>query len=181
MLIFIAVFIALLAILLFMPVRAIVSYESKKAEFIIKFGPFKLNGKKKAPKKKDETEEEKKEKKPEEKNPHDRILNLIGALYETSGAIKRAIRVESLKLNARFGSSDAAATGFLVGLAYAEIYKFIGLISCVFTVKPPVITIEPDYGDEPVFNADFRTVIKTNAAKAIYTAVKFYTKYKSYE
>lgn len=179
MLIFIAVFIALLALLLFMPVRAIVMYESQKAGLIIKFGPFKLKGKKRAPKKNGAGEE--KDKKPEEKKPYDRILNLIGALYETSGTIKRAIRVESLKLNSRFGSGDAAATGFLVGIAYAEIYKFIGLISCVFTVKPPVITIEPDYGDEPVFNADFRTVIKTNAAKAIYTAVKFYKKYKSYE
>lgn len=184
MLIFTSVLIGLMAILLFMPLRVIISYESKKAELKLKFGlfEFKPKSKSKLRGKKAKSDERAlgKEKQDDNLLP-DKITNMLSAFYETSGAVKRAVRIERLEFSAVYGSGDAAATGFLVGIAYAEIYKLIGIISCVFTVVPPVITISPYYGDDPKLDIDFHAIVKTNAAKAIYTAVKFIKKYKSYK
>lgn len=179
----IAAIIFLLAVILFVPLKVNVSYKKKNMKFDVKFGPFhiKLKGADKGKKQNTEPVKDSEKNDSERKLSFDDCINLLSALYETSKTIKRAVKVEKLELSALYGSGDAAATGFLIGIAYAEIYKLIGFLSCIFTVSLPVITITPCYDDEPVFSLDFDLIIKSNAAKIIYTAIKFYTKYKAYK
>ncbi len=180
MIIIIAAIILALALILFIPLKADVSYKEKKIKIDLAAGPFRIKMKKADKVKKKAPAEGEKKAGNEKKLSFDDGINLLSALYESSRAIRRTVKVEKLELSALYGSGDAAATGFLLGIAYAEIYKFIGLVSCIFTVNPPVITISPCYEDEPKFNLEFELRVKTNAAKALYTAVKFYKKYKSY-
>ena len=180
MIIIIAAIILVLALILFIPLKADISYTAKKIKIGLAAGPFRIKMKKADKAKEKAPAESEKKAGNEKKLSFDDGINLLSAFYESSRAIRRTVKVEKLELSALYGSGDAAATGFLIGIAYAEIYKLIGLVSCIFTVDPPIITITPCYEDEPVFDSEFELRVKTNAAKALYTAVKFYKKYKSY-
>lgn len=48
----------------------------------------------------------------EKKLSFDDGINLLSALYESSRAIRRTVKVEKLELSALYGSGDAAATRF---------------------------------------------------------------------
>lgn len=194
----IAVILILLSVILFMPLTFYVAYKDKKADINIKYGFINvnvcnfikkknINNKKEASvAKKENNSVKEKEKKQtdnnraEEKN-FNYYVNIISAFYEASGAIRKAVKVEKLNVDAIYGSNDAAFTGIVIGLAYAEIYKLLSLISCVFTVNTPVITITPDFSEKDVFEIEGEGIVKTNAVHIIFVGIKFYTKFKSYK
>ena len=120
----------------------------------------------------------KKSEKKDEFSAFQNFLAILQAFYDTSISIRKTIIVEKLDFDALFGSTDAAFTGMAVGFAYAEIYKLIGFLSTIFTVKKPNFTIKPVFNDESVFDIGGEGIIKTKAAHIISTAIKFYFNYK---
>lgn len=183
-----AVILILLSIILFMPVTLYAEYKNKKAEIKIKYGfisinPLKFRNKKNSKQKKKITDGEndidtsKKDENKENKKSFDDFLNIISAFYEASDAIKKAVKVEKLNINATYGSSDVAFTGMAIGLAYAEIYKLFAAVSCIFTVNAPVITITPDFSEKNILEIDGEGIVKTDAAHIIFAGIKFYTKF----
>lgn len=194
----IAVILILLSVILFMPLTFYVAYKDKKADINIKYGFINvnvcsfikkknINNKKEASvAKKENNSVKEKEKKQTDNNPAEEknfnyYVNIISAFYEASGAIRKAVKVEKLNVDAVYGSNDAAFTGIVIGLAYAEIYKLLSLVSCVFTVNTPVITITPDFSEKDVFEIEGEGIVKTNAVHIIFVGIKFYTKFKSYK
>lgn len=184
-----AVILILLSIILFMPVTLYAEYKDKKAEISIKYGFININplnfrkkktskqGKKIIDGENDIVTSEKSE----NKKSFDDFINIISAFYEASDAIKKAVKIEKLNIDATYGSSDVAFTGMAIGLAYAEIYKFFAAVSCIFTVNAPVITITPDFSEKDIFEIDGEGIVKTDAAHIIFAGIKFYTKFKSYK
>ena len=167
-------------VVLYIPIRLYIRYKEKKLDFSIHYGKIKIRiplGSNKKAKSKTGEKKEKKEKEDDFGNFR-KFIALIQAFYDTSPKIRKTIIVERLKADSVYGTTDAAFTGMAVGFAYAEIYKLIGFISTIFTVKQPEITIKPVFGEESVFEIEGEGIIKTKAAHIISTAIKFYFNYK---
>ncbi len=103
---------------------------------------------------------------------------MLQAFYDTSREIRKSVIVEKIKVDASYGSGDAAFTGMAIGFAYAEIYKLIGFLSSIFTASAPEITIKPIYTEESFFEAEAEGIISTKTAHIIFTGIKFYFNYK---
>lgn len=169
------------AAMLFIPAKISFSYRDKKAEVGIKYGILKKENILSLRKKRTKATE-----KPEKKSASsgdggiDAFFNILSAFYEVSDLIRKSIKIEKLTLNARYGNADAAFTGMAIGIFYAEIYKLISFVSCVFTVTAPSITVTPDYSDEPVLEAEFGGIVKAKPVHIIIVCIKYMKKYKSY-
>ncbi len=174
-----------MVLILFIPIRLKISYIKNEFDITIKIGFIKFKiPKKKAKKKKDDKKTEDTEAKKDKPKKDDGIgafIKFFAALqgfYDSSDRIKKTIVIERLELTSSFGTEDAAFTGMAVGLAYAEVYKLIGFLSVIFTVKTPKIEISPIFEDRNVFNIECKSIIKTKLAHIIFTALKFIKGYK---
>ena len=168
---------------MFLPIKLIASYSNKMFSMSISAAFVKINIplKKKTENKKTETKEKKKIKKSKQADDFSRFekfFAVLNAFYESSDRIRKCIAVEKLEVNSEYGSEDAAFTGFAIGIAYAEIYKLVGFLGTIFTLKQPIITITPVFADKAVFELSFEGIIKTKAAHIIFTAIKFYREYR---
>lgn len=186
LLIIVAVALAIVG-LLFIPVRLVVEYRKKQLNIKIKYGilSFCVTKKRKAstakPKKKAKKKSENKKKEEGSGDGKlDAFFNLLTAFYDTSDLIRKSIKIDKLNVNAVYGNGDAAFTGMAIGIAYAELYKLIAFLSCIFTVEPPVLTIAPDYSDEPKFDAELFCIVKAKMAHIIFAYLKFIKRYKAY-
>lgn len=173
--------------LLFVPVRLVVEYEKKQLSIKIKYGILSFcvtkkrkTGKARPKKKIREKSENKKKEEGTGDGKLDTFFNLLTAFYDTSDLIRKSIKIEKLNVNAVYGNGDAAFTGMAIGIAYAEIYKLIAFLSCIFTVEPPVVTITPDYSDETIFDAELFCIVKAKPAHIIFAYLKFIKRYKAY-
>lgn len=160
--------------LLFFPLEFTAFLSKKESRFRIYSFELKFNKKKepkknKPPKKADET------KPPDKQKPSGvaGAMTYISAIYRTSPQIKRTLCIKRLSVRARIGLSDAAATGLAVGFGYAEIYKLIALLACIFTMEQPEVTLTPDF-DHEVFDWELNGIIKTRLAHIIFTGLTFY-------
>lgn len=167
--------------ILFSPLRLVITYKDRKLDIEASFGVFKIkfptikNNKKKA-----KTAKESRNKKTSDDFfCFEKFFAVIQAFYESSPRIKKCITVEKLEINSKFGSEDAAFTGMVTGFAYAEIYKLIAFLATIFTLEKPIVIITPVFEDKSVFHIDFKGIIKTKATHIIFTAIKFYTEYKN--
>lgn len=170
----------MIIILLYIPIRLKVSYIKNSFDILFEFGFVKVKIPRKK-KKKDNKEDDKTEDKKTKKDSFGAFTKFFCALqgfYNASAAIRKSIYVEKLELKSSFGTEDAAFTGMAVGLAYAEIYKLIGFLSVIFTVRMPEIEITPIFEDRNVFNIEYISIIKTKLAHIIFTGYKFYSGYK---
>lgn len=180
--------VVLLAVgLLFVPIRLVVSYKDKQLNVNIKYGILAFcltkkskTGKAKPKKKAKKKSENKKKKEGSGDGKLDMFFNLLTAFYETSDLIRKSIKIEKFNVNAVYGNGDAAFTGMAIGIAYAEIYKLISFLACIFTVEMPLITIAPDYSDEPKFDAELFCIVKARMAHIIFAYLKFIKRYKAY-
>lgn len=173
----------IILLLLLLPLNAFISFENKKTSISVKFAfiPINIGGgkskKSRIPKK--ENEGNKKQEKSEAAIYG--AVRLLNAFYSSSKQIRRTVKIEKLNLSAVYGSGDAAATGFIIGIFYAEIYKLIGFFSSIFTVDPPSITVKPSYADEPAFEYSGSVKIKSTLFNLILSGMIFYLNYKSYK
>ncbi len=170
-----ALILLFILLLLFIPLKLVALYDKNNLSlcFMIGFLKFKLPFKKRAVK------EEAKNKK--SKKVDIDFWSLLQAFYDTSYTIKKTIRIRKLHIEATYGNEDPAFTGMMVGIAYAEIYKFLGVISCVFELEPPLINITSDFSGENVFTLSFEGIICTRLAHIVFTALKYYKNYKSHK
>ena len=162
----------------FTPIRLYISYKDKKADIKLAFGNIKFNIPIKEKKKNSESKSQEKTEKKDAFEKFKIFCAILQAFYDTSDSLRKTIIIERLKLDAVFGTGDAAFTGMAVGFSYAEIYKLAAFISEIFTVYPPKITITPNFGEEFIFSAEAESIIKTKAAHIISTAWKFYKNYR---
>lgn len=158
--------------MLFIPLKLVASYSKNNLSlsFIVGFIKFKLPLKKQPAK--DETKNNVKKKEKID------FWSLLQAFYDTSYNIKKTIRVKKLQVEATYGNEDPAFTGMIVGIAYAEIYKLLGMISCIFELEPPLINITSDFSGKDVFTLSCEGIICTKLAHIVFTALKFYKRYK---
>ena len=108
----------------------------------------------------------------------DKFFCVLSAFYDASTRIRRALRVEKLDLKVRMSSGDAATTGFLVGVAYAEFYKLVAFLACLFTVEAPVAEFQPVFSDDVLLELTFDGIIRTNLAHSICAGTALYLSYR---
>ena len=183
---------AVVAAVILVPVRVIVSFCSTKqgtrTKLDIKIGflKFKLyseNGKKK----KTEPEPKKEEKKPEQKEKASvftRIKAVIGIYSEFSedfGSLldyisRHAARFERLELKLCYSTGDAAATGILCGAINGAVYGLLGIIHQRTEIKYTDISIIPDFGDAMLEIAS-GCIVRLKNVHIIVIAVKLFKLY----
>lgn len=173
----------ILLLLLLLPLGIFVSFENNSIRISVKLAFIPVNigsgkSKKSRMPKKENAENKKRE---EGEAAIYGAVRLLNAFYSSSRQIRRTVKIEKMNLSAVYGSGDAAATGFIIGIFYAELYKLIGFFSSIFTVGPPSITVKPSYADEPVLEYSGSVKIKATLFNLILSGMIFYLNYKSYK
>lgn len=84
-----------------------------------------------------------------------RVMQLLPAVAETAGALKRRIRIDHLVLTVIWGAEDAASAAIGYGRANALLGMIWPLIDNNFKVKDCDFRVDVDYGRKvPEFTAD---------------------------
>ena len=161
---------AVLALLLFLPVKADVSFVlldghdrlCVKAGLIAPVIKIVDSGKKKVKKKenKEGTGETdgKKEKKEKKKYSFEQFKKLMNMVFDVLAFVKKHLVSSNLKLHFHIGLDDAAQTGITVGSAWGFLYDFAALCDRQFVLKKHSVHVAPDFTRE-VFETDINVII----------------------
>ena len=164
----------LLTILLFIPVRVFLEYQSKQVRIELWVLKFKFNVKKlmDKPSKKQSsatqsTDDEKQLTFIQKINStYKKIVYLKKVYTGSSKTINRGIKTENIKAEINFGFSDAAVTGMVTGLVWSLLYEFLGLLSIITTVQNHKFNVDAVY-DRFVFEPRFSVTLKTTIASVM--------------
>lgn len=181
-LIVIAVVLAIIAMLLFIPVRIKIYAEYKNSkpvhEFKIKYGFITLNNKKRKEKKKQEKQQPQKEK--------IQVMSVIRFIKSNSELVKRLIQdvvgyttkklicFEKFELTAVLGTDDAMDTALIYGGASAFLYNTLGVMERIIRMKNIAVDFKPDFTEPQIF-IEFESIIKTkiyNVAGLAFITIK---------
>ncbi|MBR4723305.1 MAG: DUF2953 domain-containing protein [Clostridia bacterium] len=184
-LIILSVFLAILILLLAVPIKLTVIYDSReieqKASVLVKYGFIKHKiYPKKQPKKEDITEEagEKTEKEPfsfekkkAELEKYIRIFNLVkkDVVKLLSYASKHAVIFDSIEVKSEFGFEDAMHTGIFTGLYNGFVYSIMGVIHHNSHLKEMEVNLQPVFGKK-CFNNHFSCILHIKTAHIIVVA-----------
>ncbi|MDO4563006.1 MAG: DUF2953 domain-containing protein [Clostridia bacterium] len=180
-----AVILTVLAILLFMPIGVRVYYYETLLLEIRLFCfhiPLKNIGAKSEKKAKPVAEE-----KPSEavfaegtekwREALDFALELLGDFRRF---VRRRIKVTDASFEMALGTSDAAQTAILTGVAYAAVYNLFSLLDRFITVYKPEVSITPHFNQD-VLKVRAGGIILTRLAHIIAIGAVFGIKYLSYK
>lgn len=148
------IILAVLALILFIPVRVLVTANLSEQEIKLSYAFLKLKIYPK-PKKTENKHEKSKETTPDKK---DFNLKLILKLIKESKSvitsflndfvsylIKNGIRVRELNISGKFGTGDPAYTGILCGGVYASVYNIIARLENGTGLKKHEVNLNPDF------------------------------------
>lgn len=181
---YLAIFIFIIAVLvtvLLIPLSVTFSF-GEKNYLKLKFGIIPINlkfSKQKGKKAEQKNKSSDKKEKSEKTSFLEKFFCALAAFYNSERQIKKALKISEAEINAEIGTGDAAATGFSVGIIYAEIYKLFAFFSCIFTVNAPKVTVTPCYSDDPCAKASGRVKVKTTFLAIGIASVKFYIEYRA--
>lgn len=141
------------------------AYTAEGVSVVILAGPVRVrvfppdpNKKQKKGKKREKPAAAEKHEKKQQGGTLGRLMELLPAVSEAAGALKRRIRVDHLNLTVIWGAEDAASAAIGYGRAYAALGIIVPLLENNFKVKKCDIRAEVDYG---------RTVPEVTADAAI--------------
>ena len=178
--------IALIAVLMFIPVRATVyvKYENSKSanDYKIKYGFITIMKKKQKDKADTQSEKSKKKKKKDKPKPKPKVSDIIRFLKTNIKDIKRLfkdvlrystkrlVRIDKLSIISRLGTDDAMNTALSYGGASAVLFNGIGVLEKQIRIKRTQIDFQPDFTEEKIF-LEFECIIRTKIYNIIGLAV----------
>ncbi|MGM9936720.1 MAG: DUF2953 domain-containing protein [Candidatus Ornithomonoglobus sp.] len=200
-LIVIAIIIAVLAIIFFIPIKcaAYISYTNNTLDqsLDLKYGfirirlPEKKEKVSEAVEKSAEDADKEAEDKPDKVKlavsfARGNIAEIKEAVYKILGYMfRRAVTINLLDIKLIFGTEDAMQTGLLFGAAAAFIYNVLGVMDKKMRLRKHREEVKPDFKNPHIF-AELEAIITTNLFNIAVLAVIFlrcflplYKKYKS--
>lgn len=171
----ILIVLAVIGLIIFIPIKAVISFSADDEEneiiiryMLLKFKIYPGKQKKDAPKTDSGNKPEKNRDimeylgiawklRQEIKNGISRLLYYI---------IRRAISINELNISARFGFNDAMKTALAAGWINAAVYNVIGLLDRFAKLGKWNASMKPDF-ETPCVKAGIYCVVSTNIAHAI--------------
>lgn len=183
---FIIIFVSVLILLLFIPIRFFVIYD-KSVSFFASFGFVKIPlGRKKSDKKeksaanKSGDDNRKQTEKPTPYEKAKKLIKMQDDLKELlSYAAKRTFVVEDITFRLNFGCDSAATTGILTGALNAAVYTLLSVVHHNTVLKAHHVEIKPDFENE-CFNMYADCICKTRAVHIIVIGIKTLKVLKKY-
>ena len=152
-----------LVIILFLPLRAEISFNDGKLLANLKLLFFKIKLKNNKDKKKKAATK----KKSEEAVFSDKLIRLQEKLLhfsdiykKTSRLTRKYLNVKKLTVHITAGTGDAATTAVSVGVLWGIVYNFIGALGLFLYIDNPDVSITPDY-NESKFKSNLQCIIST--------------------
>ena len=195
-LIILSALVIILVLLLFLPVRLEIIYESEETEekvkLIIKYGFIKYrirpNKSQKQSEKNKEKEEKTKEngfsyeKKKAELQKYIRIFNAVKEDVSKllSYAAKRAVVFDKIAVKSEFGFDDSMHTGTFTGLYNGFVYSIMGVLHHTSNLKNMDVKLQPIFGKK-CFNIHFSCILHIKTAHIIviaFNVLKIFRKIK---
>jgi len=183
----IILFVILLLVILFIPIRVGVGY-CDELNVLIKIGPLKKGI---LPKPKIEhSEKVKKETSSKEPKPkkklsfyRDMIRTLKRDVYKVLNYMSaHAVKIDDFNFKLKFGWADKAAVGLTYGLTNAFVYMVMGVLHNALTIRKFDIDIDADYEKE-IFAVSLDCILMTRLWHIIIMgimAIKIYFKAKKF-
>lgn len=195
-LIILAVFLAIFILLLAIPIKLTVIYDSReieqKSSVIIKYAfikyciyPEKKSKKEEKTEETGETEEKEPfsfEKKKEELEKYIRIFKMVkaDAVKILSYASKHAVVFDRIEVKSEFGFEDAMHTGIFTGIYNGFVYSVMGVIHHNSKLKDMEVNLQPVFGKK-CFNNHFSCILHIKTVHIIIVAfnvLRLYRKIK---
>ena len=185
-LIAIAIILAIIALLLFSPLKIVVQYREKKIKLIFRcaFLRFSVKDSTFRKKKKSENTDEK----PAVDAENDgvsRIKKLQSgfdsakdALDEILDLIKHRAKFSDIYVRLRYGTGDAANTGIMYGAIWAFVGNVYAYLCRHFYVEFPTVELEPQF-DKTAFEIEAQGIITTRLVHIIKCVLKLLPKIRS--
>lgn len=182
--IYLCIALIVVAFVLFVPVRAFVSY-SYKTDYTLNVKVLGLTADiKKLINQKSKTSKHKikKDELPKSNLSEDeKLLDKISKIYSkvvyfknvynaSSKTINKHFVTENIEADVAFGTSDAAFTGMLTGAVWALLYEMLGVVSILSTVKTHKFNVDSVY-DRCVFDVSAKATFKITVYGALRIAI----------
>ena len=184
-LIAIAILLAIIAILLFSPLKIIVQYREKKIKLIFKCAFLRFSVKDSAFHKKKKSEKSDKKPTKEEKDGVSRLKKMQGgfdsakdALDEILDLVKHRAKFSDIYVRLRYGTGDAANTGIMYGAIWAFVGNVYAYLCRHFYVEFPTVELEPQF-DKIAFEIEVQGIITTRLVHIIKCVLKLLPKLRT--
>lgn len=174
-LIVISIIIAVFALILFIPVRLSILYNSNEGfKYSVSIGFIRFGKKRKSEKKTDTSTEEKRKPKLDSSKLKFFEQYKKEIKQHLTAVLKRIVSgrlcINKLYINAELGFEDAMDTGLVFGAVSGIVYNTAGLMDRTGRLKKHDITLKPDF-DTPHIFAEIEAIISTNILNMISIAV----------
>ncbi len=169
-----AVILALLLFLLFVPIHFDAAYQNKSYTLKLRFAGITFDLKRfinKQTKKKQQPKPEpieKQEQKLVQKitDIYNKLVYIKNVYSASSKAISKGFITQNIEVSICFGTSDAALTGMLTGAIWALLYELLGLLTILSTVKEHKFNVDSVY-DRYAFDVTAKATFKIRLISAI--------------
>lgn len=110
------------------------------------------------------------------------LLDILSLYSEMATDIRTQFRFETFDFLLSFGTTDAATTAILSGIAWSGIYQMLGFIDTVFMLEELRVAVKPDF-EQTGFYVYLDTTFKVNHAHllriALIASIKYIKRSKS--
>lgn len=182
-LIIFAIFLVLIFVLLFVPLRIKVNYSRDEAgnqtTVVLEYLWFKLKlfGDKEKPKKKKKPKEKKEKEEfsfEKQKEKLEEYINIFESIKADLGKIleyltKKAAVFENIKVDVEFGFENAMHTGIFTGLLNGFVYSVLGFIHHKAVLENMDVNIQPMF-EKPCFKASCGCILRSKIVHIIVIA-----------
>ena len=185
-LIAIAIILAIIALLLFYPLKIVVQYREKKIKLIFRCAFLRFSVKDSAFRKKKKSE--KSDEKPvedAEKDGASRIKKMQSgfdsakdALDEILDLVKHRAKFSDIYVRLCYGTGDAANTGIMYGAIWAFVGNIYAYLCRHFYVEFPIVELEPQF-DKTAFEIEAQGIITTRLVHIIKCVLKLLPKLRA--
>ena len=180
----ISIILIVFLLLLFLPLKVIVSADKKDVIIVVKLAGMKIF--KFLPRKNKNSEDKPK------KSAKEMVDNIEGKSQSLCDKIKfytnlsktavklirKYVLIESISVKIDIGTSDAPSTAICTGALWSVIYQILGVIGSVMYINENHVEITPDFNNVR-FSAKGKCIIKSRLAYIIIIAIVMFIKIKS--
>ena len=181
MTVILGVVLAAIILILFAPLRLILSFENSdfRAKVVLAGIPVYTYKGKKDKKSIDEAVEDRvKLLEKDTLSLGEKIKGLVGASRLAARLLGKYTSIKNFSLKLLIGTGDAATTAVSVGLSWAAIYNLLGIVGRIVYIDNHSVEISPDYSGQ-VFSAEGKCIIKSRIVYIIIIAITILLKIKS--
>ena len=181
MAVILAVLLAVIILILFAPLRLILSFENSnfRAKVVLAGIPvYTYRGKKHKKSVDGAVEDKVKLLEKETLSLGKKIKGFVNASRLAARLLGKYTSIKDFSLRLSIGTGDAATTAVSVGIGWAAIYNLLGIVGRIVYIDNHSVEITPDYSKQ-VFSADGKCIIKSRIVYIIIIVISFLMKIKS--